>query len=240
MPLVTLSDAWEGEAERWAAWARAPGHDSYWRFHRDRFFELLPSPGRLTVDIGCGEGRVARDLAALGHRVVAVDASATLVRFAREADPAGEYRVADAAALPLDDGAADLAVAFMSLQDADEMPGAVAEAARVLSRGGRLCLAIVHPINSAGKFELGTPDAPFVIRHSYFDQRRVTDSVDRDGLRMTFPGDHRPMEAYFAALESAGLLVERLVEVPDSTAPPASRWQRVPLFLQIRAVKPLA
>ena len=242
MPLVTLSDAWEGEAERWAAWARAPGHDSYWRFHRDRFFELLPSPGRLTVDIGCGEGRVARDLAALGHRVVAVDASATLVRFAREADPAGEYRVADAAALPLDDGAADLAMAFMSLQDVHDMPGAVAEAARVLSRGGRLCLAIVHPINSAGKFETDDPGSPFVIRGSYLREFDYSDEFERDGLDVAFHSRHRSLEAYGRALEDTGLLVEAIREPPmpeEAVREERSRrWQRLPLFLHVRALKP--
>jgi hypothetical protein len=34
------------------------------------------------------------------------------------------------------------------------------------------------------------------------------------------------------------LLVERLVEVPDTTDPPGDRWPRVPLFLHFRAVKP--
>ena len=33
---MTLRDAWDAEADNWVRWARAPGHDSYWRFHRDR------------------------------------------------------------------------------------------------------------------------------------------------------------------------------------------------------------
>ncbi len=41
----------------------------------------------------------------------------------------------------------------MSLHDMDQMPDAVAESARVLARGGRLCLAIPHPVNSAGSFQ---------------------------------------------------------------------------------------
>src|SRR5438034_3100894 len=100
-----LSEFWEGQAERWVRWAREPGHDSYWRFHRDRFLELVPPPGRLTVDVGCGEGRLARDLKALGHNVVAVDLLATMVEHARLADPELDVRQADAADLPLDNGA---------------------------------------------------------------------------------------------------------------------------------------
>jgi ubiquinone/menaquinone biosynthesis C-methylase UbiE len=93
---VGLRDSWERNAAHWIRWAREPGHDSYWRFHRERFLELVPSPGRLTLDIGCGEGRVTRDLRQLGHRVIGVDASETMVAAALEADSNGEYLVADA------------------------------------------------------------------------------------------------------------------------------------------------
>ena len=111
---VELGDFWEQQAEAWLRWAREPGHDSYWRFHRDRFLELLPPPGALTVDVGCGEGRLSRHLKELGHPVLAVDRSATMVRHAREADPELDVREADAVSLPLEDGAADLVVSFMS------------------------------------------------------------------------------------------------------------------------------
>jgi len=67
---MDLSDRWEARAAEWIAWARAPGHDSYWRFHRDQFLKIVPAPGRRTVDIGCGEGRLTRHLKALGHHVV--------------------------------------------------------------------------------------------------------------------------------------------------------------------------
>ena len=47
---MNLAESWEAEASQWIRWARRPGHDSYWRYHRDQFLNLLPSPGRLTVD----------------------------------------------------------------------------------------------------------------------------------------------------------------------------------------------
>ena len=54
-----LSDSWDAHAHEWIKWVRAPDRqDSYWRFHRERFLSLIPAAGRLTVDIGCGEGRV--------------------------------------------------------------------------------------------------------------------------------------------------------------------------------------
>ena len=86
MPGVDLRHAWDLEATRWIAWARAPMHDGYWRFHRDQFLELVPEPGRLTLDIGAGEGRLARDLLALGHNVVVIDAVGDMLTAARAAD----------------------------------------------------------------------------------------------------------------------------------------------------------
>jgi SAM-dependent methyltransferase len=236
-----LAEAWERAAPGFTEWARAPGHDSYWRFHRDQFLEIVPPPGRLTLDIGCGEGRLSRDLQALGHTIAAADASPTMVHNARQADASIEVHVANAAKLPFADAAADLAIAFMSLQDIDDMPTAVAEAARVLGSGARFCLAIVHPLQSAGKFASEEPDSSFVIAGSYLKPFRYSDELERDGLAATFTSDHRPLEAYFDALTDAGFVIERLREhaVPDAaiTRPRHRRWQRLPLFLHVRAVR---
>jgi ubiquinone/menaquinone biosynthesis C-methylase UbiE len=100
--------SWEDQADNWLAWARTPGHDAYWSY-RDAFLPLLPAPGRRTLEVGCGEGRVARDLTARGHRVVGLDASPTLLRHAAAADVGGWYVHADASALPFEDAAFDLA-----------------------------------------------------------------------------------------------------------------------------------
>ena len=232
---MSLSDFWEQQAGRWVRWARQPGHDSYWLFHRDRFLELVPPPGPLTVDVGCGEGRLARDLKALGHTVLAVDRSTTMVEHASSADPELDVRQADAAELPLEDEAADLVISFMSLMNTDDLEGAVREAARVLAPGGRYCVAITHPLNTAGAFASREDDAPFVIEDSYFEHKVQEIPVERDGLEMTFLDAHRPLEEYFRAFESAGLLVEALRDIADTSDPPASRWRRIPLFLHLRA-----
>jgi len=241
MESADLRAAWEDHADEFIAWARKPDHDSYWRFHRDQFLELVPPPGRQTLDLGCGEGRLSRDLKTLGHKVVAIDVSPTMVAACAEADPELEVHLADAAALPFEDWTFDLVVAFMSLQDVDDLERAVLEVARVLEPGGRFCVALVHPMNSAGRFESDEPDSPFTIAGSYLERSYYADNVIRDGLKMTFVSAHRPLEAYIGALADAGLLVERLREpdVPEHaiTAPRGRRWQRIPLFLHVRALK---
>ena len=232
----TLRDGWEESARDWIAWARKPGFDSYWRFHRDQFLEIVPPAGRRTIDVGCGEGRLSRDLKARGHVVVGVDGSQTLVDAAREADPSIEVHCADAAKLPLESACADLVVAFMSLHDVDDLDGALAEIARVLEPKGTLALAVVHPINSAGKFASDDPNAPFVLEESYLDRRRYTDRFERDGMRMTFHSIHRSLDAYSRALERAGFVIEAIREhkSPAGTVR-AAGWDRVPLFLHVRA-----
>jgi SAM-dependent methyltransferase len=106
------------------------------------------------VDVGCGEGRVARELTAAGHRVVGIEASPTLADAARDADPGFEVHVADAAELPLEDGVADLAVASMSLFNVDRMPAAVREIARVLEPGGTFVLEFANSANALRRLKL--------------------------------------------------------------------------------------
>jgi ubiquinone/menaquinone biosynthesis C-methylase UbiE len=229
-----VKELWEREARAWAAWVREPDHDSYWHFW-PLFFELVPPPDRRTLDLACGEGRLARDLAARGHSVVGLDASPTLVELAREADPDGEYVVGDAAALPFDDASFDLVVAYNALMDFGDMAGAVREAARVLESGGRLCISVVHPLDYAGEFDGDEPDAPFVLTSPYFERREVHDSFAAGSLRMTFHSVARPLEDYTRALEEAGFLLDALGE-PAHPGDDA-RLKRVPHFLYLRALK---
>jgi SAM-dependent methyltransferase len=224
--------SWEREAENWVRWARTPGHDAYWNYRDSFFSELVPEPGRLTLDLGCGEGRVTRDLAARGHRTVGADSSPTLVGYAKEADAGGQYLVAAAEALPFRDHAFDLVVAYNALMDVDDLDASVREAARVLEPGGRLCVSVTHPLADAGSFdESGT----FVIEEPYLERRRFQGTDVRAGLTMTFSGWIQPLSHYTRALERSGLLVERLREPAPANVSP--RWRRLPMFLQFRALR---
>jgi ubiquinone/menaquinone biosynthesis C-methylase UbiE len=235
---VSFNEGWEREAQNWIAWARTPGHDAYHEYSPS-FFELVPPAGRATLELGCGEGRVARDLGRRGHVVTGVDASPTLLEAAGHADPAGEYVLADAAALPFSDETFDLVVAYNSLMDVQDMPGTVGEAARVLKPDGRFCVSVVHPFSDAGRFEAAEADAPFVLQWPYFEQRRVEEPFERNGLSITFHGWSYPLEDYARAFEDAGFGIEALREPKQrddvvAADPAEERFQRVPMFLFLR------
>jgi SAM-dependent methyltransferase len=233
-----VPSGWETEAENWVGWARTPGHDAYW-YYRNSFFDgLLLAPRGRTLDVGCGEGRTSRDLASRGHRVVGIDSSPTLLRYAGEADPGGIYLLSDAAALPFPDASFDIAVAYNSLMDVDDMPASVQEVARVLRPNGRLCISVTHPTSDAGAFAGDDPAAMFIIEGNYLARRRFEGSLERDGLRMTFRGWCYPLEDYAKALEEAGLVIEAIREpAPTTTRPEYGRWRRLPMFLHVRAMK---
>ena len=63
----------------------------------------------------------------------------------------------------------------------------------------------------------------------------------RGGLELTMVSVRRPLQDYVNALSDAGFLIDRLREprVPDEAVqlPRSRRWQRLPLFLHLRAVK---
>ena len=228
----------EEQAEAWIALARHED-DAYW-FFRDAFFELVPEPGERTIEIGCGEGRVVRDLDARGHRVVGIDSSSRLLEAARAEHPEGEYVLADATSLPFEDEAFDLAVSYNSLMDIDDMQAAVREAARVLRPGSRFCICVTHPVNDAGRFEREESGASFQI-DVYRGRRRFDETVTRDGLTVRFLSWCYPLEGYTLALEEAGFLIEAFREPAlDRSAVSArgDRRLRIPNFLFIRALKP--
>lgn len=241
---MRLRDTWHGAARAWADFASSPDHDFlFWAFHRQAFLDLVPPPGRLTVDLGAGEGRMTEALAEAGHRVVAVDSSPAMAELAARRPGLSRVVVADAGRVPFPGGVADVVVSFTSLQDMDHFERAVAEAARLLVPGGRFCIALPHPVRSAGRFESKDPASPFRIDGSYYERQPWPWSHSHSGMTVSIPSEHRPLQDYTAALESSGFLVESLREpAPDpevvASRPSLLRWTRLPCFLHLRAVKP--
>jgi SAM-dependent methyltransferase len=232
---------WARVAADWVAWARAPDHDAFWAF-RTALAAFIGRGAGAALDLGCGEGRVARELRALGYQVTAADPVGALVAAAAAADSAQAYVLADASELPFHAGTFDLVVAYNVLMDVADMPAAVKEMRRVLRPDGQLVISIVHPFTDRGRLSGPAKNARFVLRGSYFGRQRFAGVEERHGLRMRFAGWSQPLEAYGAALERAGLAITALREpVPDLAHGRAhlQPWTRVPLFLWLKA-RPLA
>lgn len=230
---------WTRVAKEWTAWARSPNHDAFWAYSQSLVAYIGAGTG-LALDVGCGEGRVSRELTALGYQVTAVDVVAELVEAAKEAHSAHEYVVADATALPFEDGRFNLVVAYNMLMDVEDVPATVKEIRRVMRPDGELMISLVHPFRDRGHFASKDVDAPFVLEGTYYGRQRFEGVEERDGLQMHFAGWSQPFEAYTAALEEAGLAITSLREpLPDISedASPLKRWKRIPMFLWLKARK---
>jgi SAM-dependent methyltransferase len=104
---------------------------------RERSYHGL---GDTVVDVGCGSGRAVGELAARGVRAIGVDLDPAMIGIAAQRWPAGEFHLADATGLPLEDGSVTGYRADKVLHALAEPERAVAEARRVLAGGGRAVL----------------------------------------------------------------------------------------------------
>jgi SAM-dependent methyltransferase len=229
---------WERHANDWIALTRSD--PDYELFNKPSFLDIVPRPGRLTLDVGCGEGRLARELTALGHHVVGIDGAAGLARAARTAEPPTLFALGDSSHLPIASGVADLVVCFMVLMDVDDLDEAVTELARVLVPGGVLCAAILHPIFTSGLFIEDDPNQTFYMGEYGRSMRHLLDVQRKTGERFLFRIEHRPLETYSRALEAAGFTITGIREPkPTDSAvaerPEFAKFRRVPEFLHLRA-----
>lgn len=124
------------------------GMDRAWRREAAR---LAAPRGGIALDVGTGTGDLALELVRAGAaRVVGVDFVGEMLERARaKARVAGadvRFVQGDALHLPFPDAAFDCVVNGFLLRNVADLPGTLAELARVLKPGGRLvCLEITHP-----------------------------------------------------------------------------------------------
>ncbi len=175
-----------------------------------RLLELLGDvAGRAVLDAGCGEGFLARILAARGARVTGLDLSPKLIAMARGRDPQGaiDYRAADLSRpLPELAGRFDLIGSYLALNDVADHRGFAATLATLARPGGRAVLALNNP-------------------YSAVPRGHITDYFEHDargvygGLSAALGGEvhyyHRPLEEYLDAFLAAGFRLARLADVPD-------------------------
>lgn len=155
--------------ERWQA------NSEYWvkviRERRDRYRTEVTDPALLdavgpceglrVLDAGCGEGYLARELAARGAEVVGADSCRGLVTAAATAGHPGPaaFTCASVDALPLRDEAFDLVVCNHLFSHLPDPASAIGEFARVLRRGGRLVIFTLHPVSTRRTPSAGRPAA---------------------------------------------------------------------------------
>jgi ubiquinone/menaquinone biosynthesis C-methylase UbiE/DNA-binding transcriptional ArsR family regulator len=114
-----------------------------WKSMAEALLRLMP-PMEI-ADLGAGDGSFSLLLAQNATRVIAVDASAKMIEFAREQAQRNQvknvdYRLGDMEELPIDDGAVDLVFFSQSLHHALHPNRALCEAARILRPGGRIAV----------------------------------------------------------------------------------------------------
>jgi len=228
---------WSRVASEWVAWARAPNHDAFWTY-REALVTFIGRGDGEALDVGCGEGRVARELINCGYRVTAVDPVPELVEAAIQARSAHHYAIAGATDLPFEDSSFDLVVAYNVLMDVEDVPAALKEIRRVMRPEGQVLISIVHPFSDRGRFASEDGDSSFVLQGTYFGRQHFEGTEERNGLRMHFAGWSQPLEAYAFALERVGLAITSLREpIPDlgDGQDHMEQWTRVPLFLWLKA-----
>ena len=178
--------------------------------------------GKAVLDAGCGEGFLARILAARGARVTGIDLGPRLIARARERGPADiTYRIADLSR-PLPDlaGAFDAVGSYLVLNDVADLRGFAGGLAVLTRPGGRAALALNNPYSSVLRGHL----------NDYF----------AEGARPLYGGMsaalggpvayyHRTLGEYLAAFLDAGWCLAALVDVSapardDLPLPPGSRF----------------
>ena len=187
--VAALESILEARSLRTRSWfdAVGPEWDSLRTvFHDDvqraRAINRLVPTGLCVADIGTGTGVLARELAALGLDVIAVDHSERMLEAAKaklqDCPGAVEFRIGEAGELPLQDGEVDAAFAHMVLHYLASPADAVREMARVVCPGGRVVIVdFVQHDREWMREKLGVlwQGFPEVTVRTWFEQAGLTD-----------------------------------------------------------------
>src|SRR5580692_9576595 len=129
------------DSERLAAayaYDRPPVHEQILRSAR------LDRQADLALDVGCGAGLSTAALVPLARQVIGLEPIPTMLSHRRTVAPTAGFVIGQAERLPFAAGSFDLVTAAGSLNYAD-LPSALAEIARVLTRDGTFLLYDFSP-----------------------------------------------------------------------------------------------
>lgn len=110
-------------------------------------------PGTRLLDLGCGRGALTRAALARGWEVVAVDAAPSMVSELRRDQPSVDARVMDAHALDLPTDAFDAVAASFVIHIVDDPSQVLAEARRVVRRGGLVAMTVPGPFSDQSRWD---------------------------------------------------------------------------------------
>ncbi len=168
--------------------------------------------GLQLLEVACGPGRVARELARRGAALTGLDISAALLARARayeEAEPLGiRYLHADVTASGVLEGQVfDGVVCNYGLSDIDDLDGLLANVARLLRPAGWFVFSLLHPC-----FPGWDSDAPssWPPDRGYYQEGWWLAS--NTGYRGRVGSSHRMISTYLNALTGHGLALDRAVE----------------------------
>lgn len=200
---------------------------------------------RRVLDVGCGDGQVARLAKSVGaDLVVGIDPTWNQITVAASRGGGISVSRADAAALPLTSESFDAVVACLVFEHIDAVDTALGEVARVLKNGGRFCFFLNHPLlqtPGSGWIDDQVLDPPeqYWRIGDYLVEQTTVEEVEKD---VFIPFVHRPLSRYLNAAARHGLFLE-LMEEP---APPPGFLARaaeyesaatIPRLLYLRLIK---
>ena len=212
LPAAGDADAWERNARWWQDGFTEGADPEYEEQILPLAAECLTGARRV-VDVGTGEGQVARLAVGLGADLV-VGADPTRAQLSAAAERGGgpHYVRAAAERLPFADASFDAAVACLVFEHLPDHRPPISEIARVLGPGGRFVFLLNHPL-------LQAPNSGWVIDHILDEEYwRIGPYLPVDvGMEELAPGVvlpfvHRPLSHYVNTLAANGLLIERMEE----------------------------
>lgn len=196
------------------------------------------------LDVGCGDGQIARALAAQGSQVLGIDPTQLHINVARERGGGPEYHIGSASQLPVPDESQDAVVACLVFEHIDDVDTAISEVARVLRSGGQFSFFLNHPLlQTPGSgwiddFIMDPPEQYWRIG-PYLVETESIEEVEKDVFIRFI---HRPLSRYVNALLSHGLVLQRMYEPSPpagflARAPEYALAHTVPRLLYLRTVK---